>query len=192
MKDVQSKDMAKFRKYCEINSRYIKPVNDDDYDSTSNPNNWGKVSIKQFQATQCNHSNFNNFSMVTVIEYAKIKVVLPGDNENDSYDELLKQQGFIAAISNADILLAPHHGRNSGFNADFVNYISPRLTIVSDGGHYDYSANGRYSQKSSGWLVHKKNGDSKNRKCLTTNSDGTVKVHFGNNGKDRFLSVGIV
>jgi competence protein ComEC len=191
MEGVQSKDMAKFKKYCDINDRYSEPVSADSYNNTNNPDNWGGLSIKTFHATQCSHNNFNNFSIVTVIEYAKIKVVLPGDNENASYDELLKQQGFIAAIRNADILLAPHHGRESGFSIDFVNHVSPKLTVVSDGGHYDYSANGRYSQKSSGWTVHKRNGDSRKRSCLTTNSDGAVTVHFGNGSDRPFLYVEI-
>lgn len=85
----------------------------------------------------------------------------------------------MTAIKDADILLAPHHGRESGFNIDFVNQVNPKLTVVSDGRFCETSANARYSAKSSGWTVHKKSGQSEIRKCLTTNSDGEVLIKFG-------------
>jgi beta-lactamase superfamily II metal-dependent hydrolase len=179
MSGVQQKDVEKFQKYCEINNRYSSPVDANSYNNTKNPDNWGGLSIKTFHATGCNHSNFNNFSIVTVLEYAGIKIVIPGDNEGPSYTELMQNSNFVSAIKNSDVLLAPHHGRESGYDNDFINLISPRITIVSDGGHYDYSANTRYSQKSSGWLVHKRNGSTDTRKCLSTNSDGAVTVKFG-------------
>jgi competence protein ComEC len=191
MEGVQSKDMAKFKKYCDINDKYSEPVSADSYNNTNNPDNWGGLSIKRFHAIQCSHNNFNNFSIVTVLEYARTKVVLTGDNESASYDELLKSRNFIAAIESADILLAPHHGRISGFNNEFVDCVSPKLTVVSDGGRYDYSANDRYSKKSSGWTVCKRSGGSQTRKCLTTNSDGAVTVHFGNGSDRPFLYVEI-
>jgi competence protein ComEC len=51
----------------------------------------------------------------------------------------LKDEGFKKVIKNADILLAPHHGRESGFNNDFINLVKPKITIVSDGKHCDTS-----------------------------------------------------
>lgn len=83
------------------------------------------------------------------------------------------------SITNADVLLASHHGRISGYYNVFINLVNPRITIVSDGRFCDTSANGRYSAKSRGWLVHYGNGKSEERKCLTTNSDGFISVKFG-------------
>lgn len=103
----------------------------------------------------------------------------------------MERKDFKDAVSNAYILLAPHHGRESGYNSDFVSLVNPSLTIISDGKYCDTSANKRYSQNSSGWEVYK-NGTSSNRKCLTTNSDGEVYVEFGyDNNQKRFLSVNI-
>ena len=83
-------------------------------------------------------------------------------------------------------------GRESGFYLDFVNLVNPRLTIVSDGRFCETSANARYSAKSQGWTVHKRGGESRKRKCLTTNSDGEVLVKMGfNNGDEPYLSVTI-
>jgi beta-lactamase superfamily II metal-dependent hydrolase len=104
----------------------------------------------------------------------------------------LISETFKKMITNADILLAPHHGRESGYNADFMNLVNPRLTIVSDGRFCETSANARYSAKSRGWTVYRKDGTSKERKCLTTNSDGEVTVKFGTNSDGgKFLNVKI-
>lgn len=179
MEGVQEKDKPKFKKYCEINDRYNSPIKANSPDSVSNPDNWGGLKIQTFSPTDCNHNNYNNHSIITVLEYAGTKVVIPGDNEKCSFDELLEDSNFKNAITNADILLAPHHGRESGYYKDFMDLVNPRLTIVSDGRFCETSANARYSAKSRGWLVHKKSGESKERKCLTTNSDGEVLVKFG-------------
>jgi beta-lactamase superfamily II metal-dependent hydrolase len=189
MEGVREKDKAKFEKYCEINNRYSEPVQSNSVNSTSNPDNWGGLKILSFTPTTCNHDNFNNHSIVVVLEFAGIKIVIPGDNEKCSFDELLDKQGFEEAITNADILLAPHHGRESGYHLDFINLVNPRLTVVSDGRFCETSANARYSEKSRGWSV-KQNGEFKTRKCLTTNSDGEVLVSFGYNNENKaFLSV---
>ncbi len=191
MEGLRDQDKPKFEKYCEINDRYNNPIagGTDDPDI---PANFGAMKISSFVSTGCPHTNFNNHSIVAVIEYADMKVVIPGDNESCSFEELMKDETFKAAVKNADILLAPHHGRESGYNNDFVNLVNPRLTVVSDGRFCDTSANNRYSQKSRGWTVHKANGTSSVRKCLTTNSDGEVFIKFGyNDDMSRFLSVNI-
>ena len=193
MERVIERDRAKFEKYCEINNRYNQSVRADSTDSVANPENWGGLQIKSFNPTTCNHNNFNNHSSVSIIEFADIKIVIPGDNEKCSFDELMNKKDFVEAISNADILLAPHHGRKSGYCDDFVNAVNPRLTVVSDGRFCDTSFNAQYTKKSRGWTVHKtSNGTSRERKCLTTASDGEVVAHFGyqDNGK-RFLYIKI-
>jgi len=191
MEGVRDQDKEKYEKYCEINDRYNHPIGAGT-DDPDNPDNFGAMNIESFTPRTCLHSNINNHSIITVIEYADMKVVIPGDNESCSFDELMQQETFKTAIKNADILLAPHHGRESGYNNDFVNIVNPRLTVVSDGRFCDTSANGRYSQKSRGWVVHKSNGTSTERKCLTTNSDGEVFIKFGyNHDMNRFLSVRI-
>lgn len=179
MSGVRAADRAKFEKYCEINNRYSEPINDDSPDKISNPVNWGGLNILTFSPNSCDHNNFNNHSLLTVMEYADCKIVIPGDNEKCSFDELMLQSSFKQAIKDADVLLAPHHGRDSGFNIDFVNLVNPRISIVSDGRFCDTSANGRYSAKSRGWKVYKRNGTSAARKCLTTNSDGEVLLKLG-------------
>jgi len=190
MKGVRPSDWIKFNKYCEINDKYNMSISSNNYNNTDDPNNWGGLQITGFNAINCNHNNFNNFSRITIFQYEDIKVVIPGDNESESFEELLRNNFFLTKIRNADILLAPHHGRESGYNTDFINRVNPKLTIVSDGKKVDTSANSRYSQISSGWTVHKRSGGSEKRYCLSTNNDRHIVVRFGVDfDSSRFLYV---
>ncbi|MDH0660753.1 MBL fold metallo-hydrolase [Empedobacter sp. GD03865] len=187
---IRNRDKPIFEKYCEINNRYNSPV---DENNTSNPrksDNYGGLKIRTFHPTSCNKNNFNNHSIITVLEFQDIKIVIPGDNERCSFEELLLKESFNDAIKDADILLAPHHGRESGYNNEFMNIVNPNLTIISDGRFCDTSATTRYSQKSKGWKVHYNDGSSEVRKCLTTRTDGEIFVDFGlrSDGK-KFLQV---
>ena len=146
MAGCRDQDKPKLEKYWEIHNRYNQPI------STSNdPNNlenYGGLIIRSFVPNYIG-TNLNNYSIVVVLEYAGIKIVIPGDNEKSSLDELMERKDFKDAVSNAYILLAPHHGRESGYNSDFVSLVNPSLTIISDGKYCDTSANKRYSQNSS-------------------------------------------
>jgi len=192
MVGVLEKDRKKMEKYCEINNRYNTDIAEYSKNNTAKPENWGGLKIQTFVPTSCDHSNINNHSIIVIIEYATTKIVLTGDNQKCSFDELMSIQSFMAAIKDADMLLAPHHGRESGYNIEFVNQVNPKLTVVSDGRFCETSANGRYSAKSSGWTVHSKSGPSVPRKCLTTNTDGEVVAKFGYNSENRpYLQVTI-
>ncbi len=188
MEGARDQDKPKLEKYWEIHNRYNHPISTNN--DPDNPDNYGGLILKMFSPSYYG-GNLNNYGIVTVLEYANIKIVVPGDNEKSSLDELMKNQDFKNAVKDADVLLAPHHGRESGYNNDFVNHVNPRLTIVSDGKYCDTSANSRYSQKSRGWGVYK-NGVETKRYCLTTNSDGEVYVKFGYDSyPNRILNVSI-
>jgi competence protein ComEC len=174
MEGVRYCDKAKFEKYCEINDRYNSPVADDDEDNTDNANNYGGLEIQTFSTSACDHSNFNNFSIITVFEFSEIKVVVCGDNEKDSFDVLMKRSDFKDVVRNADVLVAPHHGRESAYHSDFVSLVNPRITIISDTTKSDASAVDKYTQNSRGWKVR-----GEERKCLTTRNDGNITVEFG-------------
>jgi len=178
MKGVREQDKAKFQKYCYLNSTYTGDLTGG-LDDPDNAENYGGMKMIFFNPSSCPHENFNNHSIITVIEYAGIKIVIPGDNEACSFEELMQRPAFKTTIENSHILLAPHHGRQSGYNNDFMSLVDPFISIISDGAKVDTSANDRYSKKSQGWTVFKGNGTSEPRKCLTTNSDGEVFVSFG-------------
>ena len=190
LQDARDQDMAKFEKYFEIDKRYNAPISNT-FDDPSIAENWGGLKIKTFSPKKCSLSNINNHSIVVIIEYEGIKIVFLGDNESCSYNELLESYECKETIKNADILLASHHGRESGYHNDFVSLVNPRITVVSDGRFGDTSATDRYSAKSRGWTVYKKDGSTSKRYCLTTRQDGTIVTAFGNNGNSPFLNIKI-
>ena len=161
--------------YIQLESRYRFPLEDPSGDPREPLSNGG-VEITNFCPSQCSRTNLNNHSVVSLIEYAGCKILLPGDNESPSWEELLLRLDFRIGIRDVDVLVAPHHGRDSGFYRELFSYFTPRLTIISDGRSVDTSATARYSAVTQGWTVHKRAGGSEERKCVTTRSDGTIDV----------------
>ena len=165
---------SKVQKYLEIRHRYVNPV--DPQDDIRLPENNGGVSIKTFIPTQPFVGNLNNHSVVTVLEYSGVKVLIPGDNETASWEELLNRNEFVAAIARTHVLVAAHHGRESGYHSPLFNHFRPNITLISDGRTVDTSATSRYTNVSKGWSVRKRNETRQDRKCLTTRKDGTIEV----------------
>lgn len=174
MRGVRYCDKAKFEKYCQINDSYNSPVRSDNENNPDNADNYGGLEIRTFSIATCDHSNFNNFSIITVFTLSGVKVVVCGDNETDSLEKLMKQEDFKNAVRRADVLVAPHHGRESAYHSDFVSLVNPRITIISDTTKSDASAVDKYTKNSRGWKVR-----GQERKCLTTRNDGNITVEFG-------------
>ena len=165
---------AKIRKYLEITGRYngsVAPQND-----VTKPENNGNVSVQTFIPSQASTGNLNNHSVVTVLEYSGVKILIPGDNEPPSWEELLNRRDFATAISGTHVLVAPHHGRESGFHSTLFDHFRPSITLISDGRTVDTSATARYTNVTKGWSVRRRNGTLQDRKCVTTRNDGTIEV----------------
>ncbi|UCS95231.1 hypothetical protein KZP23_09580 [Echinicola marina] len=185
LEDARVADKPLFQKYIELHNRFSVPAGPSD--TITNPENYGGVDFKHF-STPTLTENINNLSIISILQYAGIKVIIPGDNESQSLEELTKKDDFKKAIKDCDILIAPHHGRQSAYHNDFVRLSNPRLTIVSDGSICDTSANSAYSAITRGWKIHYR-GNLVLRKMLTTNSDGEVYIDFGTGKKKSFLKV---
>ncbi|MFK5893114.1 MAG: MBL fold metallo-hydrolase [Pseudomonadota bacterium] len=171
------------------NNKFIHPISDNEL--IGNPNISGGVKITRHYTSTCGTSNINNHSGVVVFEYHGVKVIIPGDNEPPSWKALLEQSAFVEATKNAHIFLASHHGRESGYYSELFKTIAPKLCIVSDGRKQNTDAVSRYSYHAEGWpVVNNSDGKSEVRKCLTTRTDGYVKIEIGkNNTGNSFLSV---
>lgn len=165
-------------KYLEINRRYSYPVGPET--NPKFPSNNGGVVIETFTPQSCNSANLNNHSLVTIISYGGSKIMLPGDNEPPSWDELLADPNFRTAIEGINILLAPHHGRQSAFYSRLYDYFRPNLTIISDG-PCESSAVDEYRSITRGLVVNNRRyGGTEERKCVTTRRDGVIVVRVGN------------
>lgn len=170
--------LEKYQSYVDIVNRYTGSI-EGNPSNPDVPSNYGGLEIKTFSAALCDHSNFNNFSVITVLKLGNIKVVVCGDNETESFDVLMNRQDFKDAVRGANILVAPHHGRESAYHSEFVNLVKPNLTIISDGKYQPFSASSMYSDASSGATVYDRNGNKETRFCVTTRNDGDMKVIFG-------------
>lgn len=189
MDGATSSDKPIFEKYIKIDTNFNQPVSSER--DTTNPENYGGVEIKFFQNGTADDKNLNNHSIITVIDYASTRIVIPGDNEYDSLEKFMLRQDFKNAIKDCCILIAPHHGRESAYHTEFVAHCDPRLTIISDGSVCNTSANSKYSTATKrGWNVLK-NGELNKRYLLSTNFDGEIYIDFGQGMEKPFLQVEI-
>ena len=92
----------------------------------------------------------------------------------------MKRTDFKEAVKDAWVLVAPHHGRESGYHEEFVDLVKPDITIISDKSKTDTSASKKYSNKSKGYKVNNKLTEKKeDRYCLATRKDGNIEVIVG-------------
>ena len=178
--------LKKYQKYVEIVNRYVAPVAEDNPNNPKYSANYGGMEIQTFSTSLCDHSNINNFSVITVLTLGNAKAVICGDNESESFDILMEREDFKSAVKDAYILVAPHHGRESAFHKDFVDLVNPYVTIISDGKYQNYSASDKYTAKSRGCTVYKRNGATEERKCVTTRNDGNMQITFGTSDDFQF------
>lgn len=182
-------DRAVLDRYFEIDRSYTDIVQ-----AAENPNSAANsgMEIAFFSPMTTATSNLNNHSIVVFMRSAGSVVCLPGDNEAASWRELLANSNFCDWLRQTDILVAAHHGREAGYCDDIFQYCSPRLVVVSDGSGCDTSAVDKYSRQAQGWVVTSRStGERTERNVVTTRSDGSIYVHAGTNGAQRFLAVSV-
>ncbi len=174
---------TKIDKYIEICNNYSN-FSSYDLDSEKPDDSFynGGVNFRYFLSNNCGISNINNHSIVVIIEYMGAKIIIPGDNEASSWNELLKIEDFKNAISGTNVFIASHHGRESGYCAELFNHFTPNIVIVSDDSEVDTSVTNRYTAIASGWDVKKRSNEEYiNRKCLTTRNDGCIAINIERN-----------
>lgn len=138
----------------------------------------GGVTIRRFTPSlvESEYADINNFSCVNVIEFGGFKVIITGDNPAAKLLEMLKGSAFKQAVADATVLLAPHHGRDGEYCADFVSVVNPLLTVFSDKPIvHDTQA---YSAQNYANATRGVTWNGQNRKVFTTRSDGTITFKF--------------
>lgn len=173
-------DFAKVDEFLKIHDHYRGVVKGTPQDARV-PENWGGVKMDFFVSQNADRKNLNNHSVVTIFQYLTSKFILPGDNEDISWQELLKDPRFCESAKNADVLLAPHHGRKAGYSADLLDLVRPRLVVISDGPEGETSCTDLYAAKirqyhKSGWKAYYSDNTWDERFCVTTRCDGLIRV----------------
>jgi hypothetical protein len=139
------------------------------------PFEFPKVSYKTF----CNSHPFgdgsdtNNISVVTLLTANNTTILLPGDLEKEGWKALLRNQDFARRLSDVDIFIASHHGRDNGYCSEVftAHNCRPSVFVFSDSEikYATQEMTNIYASWASG-IQH----DGKTRKVLTTRSDGSV------------------
>ena len=155
-----------------MNATYNSPVSDED--SIENPSAVGgvKIAIVPPVASLQDKDDLNTYSMLAIVEYEGYKIVLSGDNPKRQLQYMVDNNfhGIRNLVSNATILLAPHHGRTGEFCKDFFDCVNPILTIISD-----KSIEHTTQEESSS--IYKGRGANlygRDRYVLTTRNDGDI------------------
>jgi len=90
--------------------------------------------------------NWNHLSYVLRIQHDKSVVILTGDPSQEALQDVCET--FPDDFLKADLLCAPHHGRDTGYYQPFVKAVSPKYTIVSVGKKPENDASNKYRQYS--------------------------------------------
>jgi beta-lactamase superfamily II metal-dependent hydrolase len=60
----------------------------------------------------------------------KWKIIFAGDSHDNSWDHILEK--YADEVSDIDVLFAPHHGRDSNRNYEFLKTLKPRVTLFGN------------------------------------------------------------
>ena len=127
------------------------------------------------------HNNYpsftdtNNLSLLTFLDVGNVSFALGGDLERPGWLQLLQNSQVQGLLRRVDVLVASHHGRESGYCAEVFDYCKPRLIVMSDGPiqHDTQLMAGTYAQHASGESFSTPSGQEV-RKVVTTRSDGNI------------------
>jgi competence protein ComEC len=149
------------------------------------PENNGGIIVDYFMLnwSDCGE-NINNASVVMSYTYEGVSFIFPGDLEPLGWNNLVARNKNLLAnalASRMRILLAPHHGRASGYSKEMLDFIRPHLLVISDG-HGVGETDARFRTAAMGLSlggVETKYVTTKNkgRKKFTVAPGGQVTIH---------------
>lgn len=150
--------------------------------------NFAGVTTSTFNHQYPTFTDTNNLSLVVFVKYGRFKILFPGDIEEPAWRLFLQDPSFAAELAGTDILVASHHGRESGYCAGIFQYFTPALVIVSDKGIVHDTQKVDYSRHARGvrW-----NGGPEVRKVLTTRNDDHIVLQASEDGSFR-VTVGLL
>jgi beta-lactamase superfamily II metal-dependent hydrolase len=163
--------------YADACSTFDQPA-DEPFDQ-----HMGGITATLFSNNYPYFTDTNNLSLVILIRYGIFSILFPGDLEKDGWRALLRRQDFRQALSNLDVLVASHHGRENGFWPDVFAYCKPSAILISDKliehetqlTHPDYRAvtqDGGVTVRTTGRTRH----------VLTTRRDGWIQFDVDGTG----------
>lgn len=74
--------------------------------------------------------DYNDCSYVILYQCGKNRIVFAGDSHNKTWEHILRDHK--CRVSNIDLLIAPHHGRDSCRAWEFLDITKPKLTFFGN------------------------------------------------------------
>lgn len=124
----------------------------------------------------------NNLSMVAFVRFGGFQILFPGDLERPGWLELLKSPNFREQLQATTILVASHHGRESGYCNEIFEDWGPQAVVVSDKPIVHKTQNVPQYQNclvGDGIIV---SGQQRKRHVLTTRKDGAITFQVSERG----------
>jgi competence protein ComEC len=115
---------------------------------------------KELASQACDTKNYHDLSYVLLYTPPKKdgghwKIIFAGDSEDNSWDYII--ENYNDEVSNIDILFAPHHGRDSGRKYDFLETLTPSITLFGNASSahlaYDKYPEIRITNNQAGYVI---------------------------------------
>jgi beta-lactamase superfamily II metal-dependent hydrolase len=130
------------------------------------------MELNYFYNSPAQFQDTNNLSVVTFVRYTSCGLLFPGDLETAGWKELLKNQTFVGCLARTNILVASHHGRQTGYCEDIFQFCKPDAVIISDKPVVHGTQEHDLYSRHCGGL----NFSGTIRKVLTTRNDGKITI----------------
>jgi len=105
-------------------------------ENPQNPEVNGGVTVQTYHAPYTDNISVNNASIIVFYKYKNRLFVVTGDIEKSGWDEVYNNHKVeidkLIRDSDSVVLVAPHHGRESGYIQEMVDILLPTLILVSD------------------------------------------------------------
>lgn len=125
----------------------------------------------------------NNNSIVRFISYNGIRFLFTGDLETPGWDWLIKNDpNFVKTVKDGvEVLIAPHHGHESGFPKALFDLIGKVEVIIlskdSEASKEESDVYSNYSSYANGVVyVNRKDSEFYEAKVMTTRSNGNIHI----------------
>lgn len=79
--------------------------------------------------------SLNNTSIVLKLHYKEVDILFTGDIEEEAEKELIRN---IPDDVGADVLKVPHHGSSTSSTEEFIEYVAPKVAVISVGKYNNY------------------------------------------------------
>jgi hypothetical protein len=95
---------------------------------------------EELVASGCESGDYNDCSYAILYKTGDLRILFAGDTHDASWDHILKNHK--ADVTDVDLLIAPHHGRDSDRDWSILDVLNPSLTLFGNARseHLAYSA----------------------------------------------------